>query len=223
MLSQGKCIFIPNMHEHVAEETPHLGSVAGMVNQWAFHEVRLICLQNPLVEHDAVTHEHNNLQHKRGGKKSKRWCRKQKLLYCFFCIPQLILSSCRDNCCLWWLIVSKIKTKLNYYHYLCDYRPFSTTGGTMRAIPFCTNKWMWIQLKSQRFMTLFDFFFFLPPNLKSPQMQPLRFSKHVGIFVLPFKSEHNRSINATVVGKLFADLVSEASMWTERLSLKEWH
>lgn len=40
---------VPNVHEHVAEEAPHLRSVAGMVDQRALHEVRLIGLQYPLV------------------------------------------------------------------------------------------------------------------------------------------------------------------------------
>lgn len=54
---------VPNVHEHVAEETPDLCSMTGVVDQRALHEVRLVCLQDPLVEHDAVTHEHNDLQH----------------------------------------------------------------------------------------------------------------------------------------------------------------
>lgn len=37
------------MHEHVAEEAPHLCAVAGVVHQGALHEVRLIGLQHPLV------------------------------------------------------------------------------------------------------------------------------------------------------------------------------
>lgn len=52
---------LPNMHEHVAEEAPHLGTVARVVDQGALHEVRLVCLQNPLVQHDPITHEHNDL------------------------------------------------------------------------------------------------------------------------------------------------------------------
>lgn len=51
------------MHEHVAEETPDLCSMTGVVDQRALHEVWLVRLQDPLVEHDAITHEHNNLQH----------------------------------------------------------------------------------------------------------------------------------------------------------------
>lgn len=51
------------MHEHVAEEAPDLCSMTRVVDQRALHEVRLVGLQNPLVEHDAITHEHNNLQH----------------------------------------------------------------------------------------------------------------------------------------------------------------
>lgn len=45
----GKWRFVPNMHEHVAEEAPHLCTVAGVVDQGALHEVRLIGLQHPLV------------------------------------------------------------------------------------------------------------------------------------------------------------------------------
>lgn len=37
------------MHEHVAEEAPHLCTVAGMIDQGAFHEVGLIGLQYPLI------------------------------------------------------------------------------------------------------------------------------------------------------------------------------
>lgn len=33
-----------------------------MVHQGALHEVGLIRLQDPLVQHDAVAHEHDNLQ-----------------------------------------------------------------------------------------------------------------------------------------------------------------
>lgn len=40
---------VPDVHEHVAEEAPHLCTVAGMVDQGALHEVRLIGLQHPLV------------------------------------------------------------------------------------------------------------------------------------------------------------------------------
>lgn len=40
---------LPDVHEHVAEETPHLCTVAGVVDQGALHEVRLIGLQDPLV------------------------------------------------------------------------------------------------------------------------------------------------------------------------------
>lgn len=54
--------FVPNVHEHVAEEAPHLRAVAGVVDQGALHEVGLIGLQYPLVEHDAVAHKHNDLQ-----------------------------------------------------------------------------------------------------------------------------------------------------------------
>lgn len=50
------------MHEHVAEEAPHLCTVAGVVDQGALHEVRLIGLQHPLVQHDAIAHEDDNLQ-----------------------------------------------------------------------------------------------------------------------------------------------------------------
>lgn len=50
------------MHKHVAEEAPHLCAVAGVVHQGALHEVGLIRLQDPLVQHDAVAHEHDNLQ-----------------------------------------------------------------------------------------------------------------------------------------------------------------
>lgn len=50
------------MHKHVAEEAPHLCAVAGMVDERALHKVGLVGLQNPLVEHDAVTHKHDNLQ-----------------------------------------------------------------------------------------------------------------------------------------------------------------
>lgn len=53
--------FLPNVHEHVAEETPHLEAVSGMVHQGALHEVWLVCLQYPLIQHDAVAHEHNDL------------------------------------------------------------------------------------------------------------------------------------------------------------------
>lgn len=53
---------LPDVHEHVAEEAPHLGAVAGVVDQGAFHEVGLVGLQDPLVQHDAVAHEDNNLQ-----------------------------------------------------------------------------------------------------------------------------------------------------------------
>lgn len=50
------------MHEHVAEEAPHLRSMAGMVDQGALHEVGLIGLQHPLVQHDPIAHEHYDLQ-----------------------------------------------------------------------------------------------------------------------------------------------------------------
>lgn len=53
---------LPNVHEHVAEEAPHLCTVAGMVDQRALHEVGLIGLQYPLVQHDAIAHEHDDLQ-----------------------------------------------------------------------------------------------------------------------------------------------------------------
>lgn len=54
--------YSPDVHEHVAEETPDLCPVAGMVDQWALHEVRLIGLQHPLVQHDPVAHEHDDLR-----------------------------------------------------------------------------------------------------------------------------------------------------------------
>lgn len=53
---------LPDVHEHVAEEAPHLCAVAGVVDQGALHEVGLVGLQDPLVQHDAVAHEDNNLQ-----------------------------------------------------------------------------------------------------------------------------------------------------------------
>lgn len=53
---------LPDVHKHVAEEAPHLCAVAGVVHQGALHEVGLIRLQDPLVQHDAVAHEHDNLQ-----------------------------------------------------------------------------------------------------------------------------------------------------------------
>lgn len=53
---------VPDMHEHVAEEAPDLRPVAGVVDQGALHEVGLVRLQDPLVQHDAVTHEHDDLQ-----------------------------------------------------------------------------------------------------------------------------------------------------------------
>lgn len=40
---------VPDMHEHVAEEAPHLCTVAGVIDQRALHEVRLIGLQHPLI------------------------------------------------------------------------------------------------------------------------------------------------------------------------------
>lgn len=55
-------VHLPDVHEHVAEEAPHLGAVAGVVDQGALHEVRLVRLQNPLVQHDAIAHEHNDLR-----------------------------------------------------------------------------------------------------------------------------------------------------------------
>lgn len=54
--------FLPDVHEHVAEEAPHLCAVAGMVDQGALHEVGLVGLQDPLVQHDSVAHEDDNLQ-----------------------------------------------------------------------------------------------------------------------------------------------------------------
>lgn len=53
---------LPDVHKHVTEEAPHLCAVAGVVHQGALHEVGLIRLQDPLVQHDAVAHEHDNLQ-----------------------------------------------------------------------------------------------------------------------------------------------------------------
>lgn len=55
-------LLLPDVHEHVAEEAPHLGAVAGVVDQGALHEVGLVGLQDPLVQHDAVAHEDDNLQ-----------------------------------------------------------------------------------------------------------------------------------------------------------------
>lgn len=55
-------MFLPDVHEHVAEEAPHLCAVAGVVDQGALHEVGLVGLQDPLVQHDAVAHEDDNLQ-----------------------------------------------------------------------------------------------------------------------------------------------------------------
>lgn len=52
---------VPDVHEHVAEETPDLRPVAGMVDQGALHEVGLVGLQHPLVQHDPVAHEHDDL------------------------------------------------------------------------------------------------------------------------------------------------------------------
>lgn len=54
--------FLPDVHEHVAEEAPHLCTVAGVVDQGALHEVGLVGLQDPLVQHDAVAHEDDDLQ-----------------------------------------------------------------------------------------------------------------------------------------------------------------
>lgn len=54
-------LHVPDVHEHVAEEAPHLSTVARVVHQGALHEVGLVGLQHPLVEHDAVAHEHDDL------------------------------------------------------------------------------------------------------------------------------------------------------------------
>lgn len=56
--------FLPNMHEHVAEEPPDLCAVSGMIHQRTLHEIRLVGLQHPFIEHHAVTHEHYDLEHK---------------------------------------------------------------------------------------------------------------------------------------------------------------
>lgn len=53
---------VPDVHEHVAEETPDLRPVAGVIDQGALHEVGLVRLQHPLVQHDPVAHEHDDLQ-----------------------------------------------------------------------------------------------------------------------------------------------------------------
>lgn len=79
---------VPNVHKHVAEEAPHLCTVARVVHQGALHEVRLIGLQYPLVQHDAVAHEHNNLWH-RTKPKGQCWCShhtlvKTKKTHCAF-------------------------------------------------------------------------------------------------------------------------------------------
>lgn len=60
-------VALPDVHKHVAEEAPHLCAVAGVVHQGALHEVGLIRLQDPLVQHDAVAHEHDNLQRTQAG------------------------------------------------------------------------------------------------------------------------------------------------------------
>lgn len=49
MRLSGVFVNVPNVHEHVAEEAPHLCAVAWMVDQGALHEVGLIGLQYPLV------------------------------------------------------------------------------------------------------------------------------------------------------------------------------
>lgn len=49
------------MHEHVAKEAPDLVAVSGVVHQGALHEVWLVRLQHPLIQHDAITHEHDDL------------------------------------------------------------------------------------------------------------------------------------------------------------------
>lgn len=59
---QSAGMLLPDVHEHVAEEAPHLSTVAGVVDQGALHEVGLVGLQDPLVQHDAVAHEDDNLQ-----------------------------------------------------------------------------------------------------------------------------------------------------------------
>lgn len=51
------------MHEHVAEEPPDLCTVSGMIHQRTLHEIRLVGLQHPFIEHHAVTHKHYDLKH----------------------------------------------------------------------------------------------------------------------------------------------------------------
>lgn len=52
---------LPYVHEHVAEEPPHLRPVTRVIDQGALHEVGLVGLQHPLIQHDTVAEEHNDL------------------------------------------------------------------------------------------------------------------------------------------------------------------
>lgn len=56
-------VYLPNMHEHVAEEPPDLRAVSGVIHQRTLHEIRLVGLQHPFIEHHTVTHEHYDLEH----------------------------------------------------------------------------------------------------------------------------------------------------------------
>lgn len=50
------------MHEHIAEEPPDLCAVSRMIHQRTLHEIWLVGLQHPFIEHHAVTHKHYDLK-----------------------------------------------------------------------------------------------------------------------------------------------------------------
>lgn len=60
--ASGPVKHLPNMHEHIAEEPPDLCSVSGMIHQRTLHEIWLVGLKHPFIEHHAVTHKHYDLK-----------------------------------------------------------------------------------------------------------------------------------------------------------------
>ncbi len=60
--ASGPVKHLPNMHEHIAEEPPDLCSVSGMIHQRTLHEIWLVRLQHPFIEHHAVRHKHYDLK-----------------------------------------------------------------------------------------------------------------------------------------------------------------
>lgn len=51
----------PHVHEHVGEEAPGPGAVAGVVYEGALHVLWVVGLQHPLVESGPIAQEHDDL------------------------------------------------------------------------------------------------------------------------------------------------------------------